>query len=72
MGAIRTNVPAPNGPPQATSSRSPRLVTPELELIQPLVQPTLGQQGLVGAPFPHLPVVQNEDLVGVQDGAEPV
>lgn len=36
------------------------------------VQPAPGQQFAMGAPFRHLAAVQDDDLVGMDDGRQPV
>jgi len=47
-------------------------LTPQLELVQPLVQSGLRQQFAMTPALPDLSVVQYQDLIGVKDRAEPV
>ena len=56
----------------AVSRRLLPLLVLELELIQLVVDPPPRQQLLVGSRLPQLPLVQDQDLVHVLDGREPM
>src|SRR3712207_3736012 len=58
---------------RADARRAARLLQrPRLQAIQPLVQATPRQQLGVGPALANLAAVQDEDLVGADDGAEPM
>src|SRR5688500_4354738 len=44
----------------------------DLQTIKPVIKPAALEQFPVRAAFQHLPVMQDEDLVGIHDGAQPV
>ena len=56
----------------ATCFFSGDVFVPELKAGQPAVELAAAQQAVVGAGSHQLTVVQNGDLVGVEDGAQPV
>src|SRR6185295_13741856 len=49
-----------------------RQLPSQLQLIEALIQATLGQKLAVAAPLPDLTVMHDQDLVRVEDGAEAV
>jgi hypothetical protein len=54
------------------SSDLPLLLSPELQLVQAVVKPPLRQQFPVGPPLSYLAVLEHQNLVGVEDSAQPV
>lgn len=55
-----------------TLGTSPTCRTFDLKLVQPLIKPSPSQQFRMGALFPELAMVKHQDLVGVEDRAQPV
>ena len=52
--------------------RSSARLTPQLQLVKPLIQPLLRQELPVASPLADLPVLQHQNLVRMQDRAQPV
>src|SRR4051812_1477874 len=59
-------------PHEPRSGNLPDLLAPELELVEPLIQPAQPEERAVASPFPDLPVLHDQDLVRMQNGAQPM
>ena len=58
----------PRGTKRVGSSGQSLCLSPELEVVELLVDAILGQQLLMGALFPKAALVHDHDLIGVLNG----
>src|SRR5690606_5365703 len=70
-GGRRTPCPEPR-PRERPPSHLLQAGLQELALVEPGIEAALGHQLLVGAPLDHPALIQDQDLVGLLDGGDPV